>query len=100
MPVHYSKLETVRYIKDREPDCAGVFLCLVQLGDTELTEDVVLQFDGMQWWYCNSDAAFLREIFGFIGPIERLGVRFMQERRRKEDLPNHGHETEGSVFDV
>jgi hypothetical protein len=98
MPVKFSKLETVRYVKDREPDCAGVFLCLVQLDDTELTEDVVLEFDGQQWW--RVDTPFLRDVFGFIGPIERLGVRFMQERRRKEDLPHHGHGSEGSVFDV
>lgn len=97
MPVKYSKLETVRYITDREPDCAGVFLCLVQLDDTDLTEDVVLQFDGQQWWHVSNLLPCRREVLGFIGPIERMGVRFMQERRRKEDLPHHGH---GDVFDV
>jgi hypothetical protein len=84
MPVKFSKLETVRYVEREEPDCAGVFLCLVQLGDTDLTEDIVLQFDGQQWWYPGADAPFIRRVYGIIGPIERLGVRFMQQVRAAE----------------
>lgn len=93
MPVKYSKLETVRYIEREEPDCAGVFLCLTQLGVSDFTEDVVLLFDGVQWCYPGSDQIFHGRVYGIIGPIERFGARFMQERRK------HGHTSE-DLLDV
>jgi hypothetical protein len=84
MPVKFSKLETVRYVEREEPDCSGVFLCLTQLDDTDFTDDIVLLFDGMQWCYPRSDQIFRGRIYGIIGPIERLGVRFMQQVRAAE----------------